>query len=390
MISYISEDRLTALGKLLTLDLSSNLLSYFPDLLELRLLYLSENKFTTVPNLTASSISLRNLALSDNELTDLDGLIHLQNLLFFNIEFNPLANVSEFFSLMPNLTNLRAGYMDLTEWPDLSQALSLEVLILNRNKLQSIPTSLLVHLPLISLQLTSNKIPIESIEDINIPTLEELVLHNQGDLIIQFPRWQNLSQSIKILRLGWNEITSLVDEDLTYFTQLSTLDLQGNKIATMPLLWTTGHRLTTLNLGYNDIQSMTLQHLQLIPNCTELIIKRNELTELPNICLADFQMASTLIVSDNPLHCTGRLLATLQLSLNDHFKYDVGEGRCASPEELEGATVAQLEFHNVSRELRPTSKSSSYAVTFKADSAYINHMQHVYSKRGVNECMLNC
>uniref|UniRef100_A0A3B4BL01 Leucine-rich repeat protein SHOC-2 n=1 Tax=Periophthalmus magnuspinnatus TaxID=409849 RepID=A0A3B4BL01_9GOBI len=243
-LTTLSEE-LRLLPALTTLDLHDNQIQSLPraigELQELRqLLTLQHNLLESLPPELGQLTSLTELVLS----ITLQNTVPLQNLSRNHLQELPCS-----LGDLRHLQKLSLEHNQLGSLPDSVGRLScLRLLDCNNNQLTTLPSSLA--------QMTS---------------LEQLFLRqNRLTLVPPLP-----SDSLKELYLADNQISTLGSEQMSGLSVLSSLELRGNKISTLPegALPST---LTRLDLSNNDIGILP-PTLGLLPNLTVLLLEGNPL-----------------------------------------------------------------------------------------------------------------
>ncbi|KAK7889146.1 hypothetical protein WMY93_024706 [Mugilogobius chulae] len=252
-LTELSED-LRLLPALITLDLHDNKLQSLPraigELPELRQLRLSHNQLSSVPLELFSLTLLGSLTLQNNQLETLPPeLGQLQSLTELDLSRNRLQELPSSLGELRHLQKLNLENNQLSSLPDTTGRLSsLRVLECSENQLDTLPSSVA--------QLSS---------------LEQLFLRkNRLTAMPALPR-----DSLKELYLADNQILELTSEQMCGLLVLSSLELRGNKIKTLPegALPST---LSRLDLSNNDISSLP-PSLGLLPSLTVLLLEGNPL-----------------------------------------------------------------------------------------------------------------
>lgn len=288
------------------------------------------------------------------------------------ISFTSLANLSveTFEGLEPTLKTLSVVSSKLKQIPQqaLNKLKNLQTLDLESNDIVEVDSYAFYGLPLVSLNLQTNKIntllefSFGGLEN----TLEELVLINNK--LERFPlQALRRLRKLQILKLQSNQISEIPDDGFTRFTVLKTLDLQSNRIdhldarsfITMPKLVSLScannqltilsdssifvhlNDLETLDLSLNNLRIVDLNNLSSLrtvdlsnnhlhdiqfhnlPNLKELFVSHNNILKLTNQTFINTTLLSVIYlqhnaihsISHNTLHCLHNLF-TLDLSYN--------------------------------------------------------------------------
>ena len=153
------------------LDLSNKKLKKIPafNLPNLKILYLSDNHLTEVPNFD-NLPNLQTLSLTNNKLTEVPNfnLPNLQTLYLFNNELTEVPNFN-----LPSLQTLYLEDNKLTEVPNFNLP-SLQELYLFNNQLTKVPNFNLPSLQ--TLFLSNNRLT--QVPNFNLPSLQTLFLSN--------------------------------------------------------------------------------------------------------------------------------------------------------------------------------------------------------------------
>jgi Leucine-rich repeat (LRR) protein len=307
------------------------------------------------------------VSLPERLFSNFSGLQHL------HISFTSLVNLSieTFQGLETTLKTLSVVNSKLKEIPQqaLNKLKNLETLDLESNDMVEIDSYSLYGLPLVSLNLQSNKIntllefSFGGLEN----TLEELVLINNK--LEQFPlQALRRLRKLQILKLQSNQISQIPDDGFTRFTVLTNLDLQSNRIdhldsrsfITMPKLVSlslSNNQLTilsdnsifvhlidleTLDLSLNNLRIVDLNNLSSLrtldlsnnhlhdiqfhnlPNLKELFVSHNNILKLTNETFINTTSLSVLYLQHNAIHSISHNtfhslhnLFTLDLSYNE-------------------------------------------------------------------------
>ena len=158
------KSNISMIGKctmLMYLNLSNNTLSSLPhtfkNLKNLNQLFLTDNKFDTVPkncflsNLTHFDISYNNMETISDDIINV--IISLQH---FNVSCNKLSSISDKIYNLKQLITLDLSYNQLTNLPVPVANLEIQYLFLNNNQLSSIPIEVVLMTHLISLEIDNN------------------------------------------------------------------------------------------------------------------------------------------------------------------------------------------------------------------------------------------
>ncbi|KAI7825752.1 hypothetical protein BC939DRAFT_125943 [Gamsiella multidivaricata] len=272
--AYLDEAR-----KLDTLILQCNRLDSIPDTFQkfkyLRVINLSSNNFTRFPAILCQVLTLEELDLSFNDITevpiDISTLVNLKKLLLYGNRIAPFLPKS-----MEKLTNLRKldirqnGILNLDALNDLP---ALQELLVDYNTNVVLNTSLgaLVRASVVKCNMT----------DIN--------LRGTGDTLI-------------FLDLSSNKLANLAPELFGHLRCLETLRLDNNSIISIPGTISALKRLRTLSVANNSLSSVP-DEIASLDSLIELDVHSNSLGELPASiwkCALSYLNASSNILESFP------------------------------------------------------------------------------------------
>ncbi|XP_008308272.1 PH domain leucine-rich repeat-containing protein phosphatase 2 isoform X2 [Cynoglossus semilaevis] len=302
-LQRVNSESLEVVGQVTQLDLRDNYLDSLDlsSMCNLETLHCQRNK---LGKLTLSGFTLRMLHASSNRLTAVcvypvpNQLTHMdlsQNLLEYlpdwvcdcrKIEVMDIAHnlLSELPSRLVNSMSLRkllAGNNRLLKVPDLLDHVPLEALDLQHNKLTELPESLFYKaLNLKFLNASANdlkSIPLSSQSEESLGTLQELYLTGNnlnedcGAVVVGH-------QSLRVLHLAYNQMTSFPASKLSKLEHLEELNLSGNKLKAIPSTVSSCKRLHTLIAHSNNIS--VFPEILNLPEIKLVDLSCNELTEI--------------------------------------------------------------------------------------------------------------
>ena len=164
--------------------------------------------------------TLRHLDLSDNKLTEVPDFSQCVNLQVLNLKNNNLS-VGQLGHLPPSLRHLDLSDNELTEVPDFSQCVSLQVLNLKNNNLSAVE---LEHLSLSLRRLGLSKNKLTEVPDFSqYVQLQELYLGNNNLSVVNL---ELLPPRLTRLNLSENELAVL--QDFSKHKILKYLNLSNN------------------------------------------------------------------------------------------------------------------------------------------------------------------
>ncbi|TGZ70385.1 hypothetical protein CRM22_003229 [Opisthorchis felineus] len=240
---------------------------------------LRDNQLVELPGEIGDLCALKVLVLSLNKLTFLpDGLGRLHELVSLDVANNQLESLNDqSFAQLTSLEKLDASENRLSSVSVLPPRL--RQINLSHNRLEHIPAGLLEKLSkLQSLDLQSNQ-------------LAALVLDNRD------PSARSGSPLVT-LNVSLNRLTMV--PDVTGLTNLKELFLSDNRICTLSFASFRDCPLVTLDLARNCIEQIPPGISATLPNLIRLDVSANELTNLPTE-LGLMKSLQVLLVERNPL-----------------------------------------------------------------------------------------
>ncbi|XP_072294641.1 leucine-rich repeat-containing protein 40 [Eucyclogobius newberryi] len=276
-VSFGGSDRWWEQTDLTKLLLSSNQLTELSE--DLRLLPalttldLHDNKLQSLPRALGALQELRQLRLSHNQLGAVPlELFSLALLSSLTLQHNLLERLPPELGQLHSLTELDLSRNRLQELPSSLGDLShLQKLNLENNQLSSLPDSVGRLSSLRVLECSENHLTALPSSVARLASLEQLFLRqNRLRLVPALP-----GASLKELYLADNQISELVWEQLCGLELLSSLELRGNKIHTLPEE-ALPRTLSRLDLSNNDISTLP-PALGLLPRLTVLLLEGNPL-----------------------------------------------------------------------------------------------------------------
>ncbi|XP_078274653.1 vasorin b [Rhinoraja longicauda] len=271
----------------------------FAGLQELRLLHLSHNKISRLPQLVFQPLTLlSNLDLSSNQLTEIanDTFAGLRDLERLYLQRNRIAHIQA------------AAFQGLVRLVELK---------LQDNQLHRIPP---LQLPtLLLLDLSRNSIPAAQLSSISVPELESLGLAGLGLGTIDEGMFKGMG-SLQELDLSDNQLVGVLAalQDLGGLTSLS---LRGNN-------------------QISHLRSHDFQHLRALQ---KLDVSGLSLTTIPQGFLDLFPKLRSLAAAENPYNCVCQLgWLVMWARANTPLLQRHAETRCHFPPALSGRPLVGL------------------------------------------------
>ncbi|SOE21905.1 Leucine-rich repeat (LRR) protein [Spirosomataceae bacterium TFI 002] len=259
---------------IVSLDFSENQLTKIEgleSLVNLVELNLGGNQLTKIEGLD-SLVNLVELNLGENQLTKIEGLESLVNLVVLSLRGNRLKKIEGLDSLV-NLVELSLGGNLLTKIEGLESLVNLDELSLGGNLLTKIE-GLESLVNLVELNLWGNQLTkIEGLE--SLVNLVELNLWGN-----QLKKIESLDSLVNlvVLHLGGNQLTKI--EGLDSLVNLVELSLGGNRLTKIEGLDSLVN-LVELSLGGNQLTK--IEGLESLVNLGELYLWRNQLTKIEGL-----------------------------------------------------------------------------------------------------------
>ncbi|XP_008792736.2 plant intracellular Ras-group-related LRR protein 7 [Phoenix dactylifera] len=195
------------------------------------------------------------------------------------------------------------------------------IVALRDAKLKALPSEVLeVGTFVRTLDLTNNRIVEIHPEISKLISMQRLVLAR--NLIERLPTTMGNLRSLKVLTLDGNRITTLPDE-LCYLSRLERLSITGNSLTCLPKAIGDLRNLLLLNVSKNKLKSFpesiggctSLEEFQANDNSIEdlppsicnlvhlksLLLNRNNIQQLPQNLLKDCKALQNLSLHDNPI-----------------------------------------------------------------------------------------
>ncbi len=236
----VSADDFADIGRLVNLrilDISQNNLSTLPNsilqLSKLTHLDASNNQITELPTNIDRLVKLRHLNLDGNSLMSLpESVGSLSCLCDLSIARNQFSTLLEWIGRLNQLKSLNLSFNQLNTLPEtISDLISLESLNLYHNQLSTLPEGIGNLTRLRRLILSTNRLTTlpESLD--NLRELELLVLRTNP--LVSLPERIGDLTKLKTLRVSRSQLKTL-PESIGNLTSLTSLDLIGNLLVDLP------------------------------------------------------------------------------------------------------------------------------------------------------------
>ncbi len=249
----------------------------------LRILDISQNQFTRLPNI-AGCTTLSDLYASSNQLKSIEsGTFNMTNIknLRLSSNFN-LCHIDD-DALMPlnNLTNLDFGFSSLKKLPHFHNNSKLLDISIASSQIEELPSDLCKYTPKLSL----------------------IFLRNNR--LTAIPDLQNCSKLSKLF-LDFNRIKKIGENSFSGLSQLLALYLHNNEINEIhPKAFFGLERLEYLHLTHNNISYLPPKLLDGLIALDTLQIEHNYITNLPNKIFKDLFKLRILYLNDNSISDVG-------------------------------------------------------------------------------------
>jgi Leucine-rich repeat (LRR) protein/Cu/Zn superoxide dismutase len=303
------------LDKVTTLDVSYNLLTriradMFQGLSGLQQLDLSYNNITVLEDDSFKVlIGLKTLNLAGNKLSS------LTSQMFTSIAYNPLTLILDSNFLMGDslnalgtmhgLVSLSLESNSISQLPDLTTNAfgNLTTLQLRSNNLTQLNSNTLGRLTTVTeLDLGSNLLTSDSLTSLQV--LGQLnILRIDRNMIQNIPSGTRLNSALTELDMSFNQLSNNALDPISTLSNLQTLILDGNQIGSFPfnspdLKYVS---LDNLSISQNFLIGSDLNWLNAFPAITELYLDDNAIDYLPNNIFLDKFNLQKLSLRNNRL-----------------------------------------------------------------------------------------
>lgn len=252
---YSFPNEMSQFDKLCTqIVLMDNQFKKFPESLtsftKLKILRMQMNSLTTIPESVSNIKSLYEISLEDNQFEEFPfNLTNIKSLERIWLDRNSISDiqinsVNKFFnleriSLCQNKLNNFAG---IVEWT------SLEVLLLNENKIEFIPKDIANLKKLRKLHLNKNKIKFIPFEIGELKALKDIQI--KDNLIEEIPTVIGELTKLEFMNVS-NNLIKVLPPSMSLLTNLKNLNVKGNPIISPPIEFT--NSLNDLNGYWKDL-----------------------------------------------------------------------------------------------------------------------------------------
>lgn len=253
------------------------------------------------------------LDLSYKNLTNIDDLIHFENLEVLNLSNNKIASIEQ-LSKLKNLKDIDLSYNDIQNIKPLAGLSKLQNLDISDNTISDI-SALSDSASLLSLSIHNN-----NVSDISsLVNLKDLMILNiSNNSISDIEVVKNFALLLS-LRASENNISNI--EPISKLTQLFELELGKNNISDISFI-SNLTKLETLNISYNAINS-----IEVVEKLTNLIGLNASNNNIENIDpLNKSNLLKSLILNNNKITDVNPLIKLTKLeilSLSDNNISDV-------------------------------------------------------------------
>ena len=286
----------------------------------LEVLVLNDNLLTEIPPVIWK-LQLKLLDLSGNWLTSLpDAVEQLRSLKFLLLRSNQLVSLPDSIGQLRSLSDLDLRNNNLTRLPDsIGQMESLNDLILKSNQLTVVPESVGQLRRLVFLNLGSNRLA-ELFELGGLRSLAYFDIDNNQ--LTSLPDSIGELQSLHRLRLQSNKLTSL-PESISQLQSLKQLHVDNNQLSALPESIGNLTHLEVLTLNSNRLSSLpeSMDKLHMF----NLQLDSNRLTSIPHLSAKNLVVLRAAKNRLRALPGFGNMTRLVMLSLHDNFLERISE-----------------------------------------------------------------
>ena len=281
----------------------------FRDLNSLRILVLSNNKLTAIPNLHHVADSLIELNMEDNSLVTIPDDSFLQFSVLESLNLNK-CKISSFGSRSLNgllalkTFSLSDNSIDLLDTHVFDSLSSLTSINLDKNGLNHLPNFNISTLE--SLSVEQNNLITTNSSFTGTTGLKRLNLDSNE--LANWPELGDAAHGIETLSINDNKIVNVLQSETELFHGLVTLTLNSNKLQELPYFPNSKHSLESLEANNNNVSIIDSHYLDDYTELTHLDISKNKLLSFPDSRLEALQ---SLNLEENLLQTFSR--STLQL-----------------------------------------------------------------------------
>lgn len=328
--------------------------NWFSGLKSLLRLDLSGNLFTSLPSEAFQPLmKLQSLTLSSNNVSQLanDTFNGLSQLLVLRLNRNSLQDLpAGCFDDLENLEELSLHDNSIAHLPkDLfSKTLKLKKLYVSNNKLRSLSHGIFLNLPLLSqISLYENHLETLGPGVFGPMPLQELWLYDNKLSTLEEDTFRNLTH-LRLLVLSRNRIHHVSGRAFTGLVQVGEVSLHTNLLTTLQAGTFQGMpNLVNISLEHNLISSLPTGLLQGVTTLGQIDLRNNSLHNLPQQSLDELEVASEILLQQNPWRCDRDILPLLNWVKRNPTKVNQTLVVCETPFELRGEEIALLTAENL-------------------------------------------
>ena len=290
---YLSQNELVSLPS----DISN--------LRNIQLLYLSQNELVSLPSNISNLRNIQILKLDHNQLVSLPSDIsNLRNIQLLKLDHNQLVSIPE-LSRSKKLLFLRLDGNHLSSLSNYTFPIRsiLKDLILSNNALTSLPSGLFINLPKLErLHLSQNELVSLPYDISNLRNIQILLLdHNR---LVSIPKLNHFKK-LRIMQVDGNNISSLSDDTFPVISCLDQLILSDNALTSLQRdIFSKQRQLTILDVSSNRLIYLTSGIFQENRRLKKLLLHHNMIVRLPDNLFTPITNLLILTLHHNSLSST--------------------------------------------------------------------------------------